>query len=102
MIVAGLFKRAPWEPQCFYPDFSYEISCGDSWGDSKLIVATDSGVYLVEGQLTDFISHTNGYNNALKAYNLPKHKICLDNNSKIRVPCRKTVGESTVHILQEA
>ncbi|KAG8292577.1 GTPase-activating Rap/Ran-GAP domain-like protein 3 [Homalodisca vitripennis] len=48
LATTGLFKRAPWEPQCFYPDFNHEISCGDSWGDSKLIVATDLGVYLVE------------------------------------------------------
>lgn len=50
LATTGLFKRPPWEPQCFYPDFSHEIVCGDSWGDSKLIVATDVGVYLVEGR----------------------------------------------------
>lgn len=50
LATTGLFKRAPWEPQCFYPDFNHEINCGDSWGDSKIIVATDSGVYLVEGE----------------------------------------------------
>ncbi|KAK7597669.1 hypothetical protein V9T40_009894 [Parthenolecanium corni] len=53
LATTGLFKRAPWEPQCFYPDFNYEIICGDSWGDSKLIVSTESGVFVVE----DGISH---------------------------------------------
>ncbi|XP_054270708.1 GTPase-activating Rap/Ran-GAP domain-like protein 3 isoform X2 [Macrosteles quadrilineatus] len=53
LATTGLFKRAPWEPQCFYPDFSHEVTCGDSWGDAKLIVATDVGVYLVE----DGVSH---------------------------------------------
>ncbi|XP_065200520.1 GTPase-activating Rap/Ran-GAP domain-like protein 3 isoform X3 [Planococcus citri] len=53
LATTGLFKRAPWEPQCFYPDFNYEIICGDSWGESKLIVSTESGVFVVE----DGISH---------------------------------------------
>ena len=39
----------PWEPQCFYPDFPYEIICGDSWSDTRLVLATESGVYVVEG-----------------------------------------------------
>lgn len=50
LATTGLFKRAPWEPQCFYPDFGYEIICGDSWGDSKLVVCTESGVFVVEGE----------------------------------------------------
>lgn len=49
LATTGLFKRAPWEPQCFYPDFGHEIICGDSWGETRLLVATESGVYLVEG-----------------------------------------------------
>ena len=40
----------PWEPQCFYPDFPYEIICGDSWSDTRLVLATESGVYVVEGK----------------------------------------------------
>nr|CAD7462843.1 unnamed protein product [Timema tahoe] len=48
LATTGLFKRAPWEPHCFYPDFSHEIVCGDSWGDSRLLVATEDGVFLVE------------------------------------------------------
>ncbi|XP_046640588.1 GTPase-activating Rap/Ran-GAP domain-like protein 3 isoform X4 [Daphnia pulicaria] len=44
----GLFRRSPWEPQCFYPDFHYEIICGDSWSDNRLILATESGVFVVE------------------------------------------------------
>lgn len=47
LATSGLFKRAPWEPMCFYPDFSQEVACGDSWGDSKLVVATEQGVFVV-------------------------------------------------------
>lgn len=54
LATTGLFKRAPWEPQCFYPDFNYEIICGDSWGESKLIVSTESGVFVVEGKKAIF------------------------------------------------
>ncbi|XP_069702439.1 GTPase-activating Rap/Ran-GAP domain-like protein 3 isoform X2 [Periplaneta americana] len=52
LATTGLFKRAPWEPQCFYPDFGHEVTCGDSWGDSRLLVATEAGVYLVEESLS--------------------------------------------------
>ncbi|GIY89820.1 hypothetical protein CDAR_522612 [Caerostris darwini] len=48
LATTSLFKREPWEPQCFYPDFPSEIVCGDSWGDNKLVLATEDGVYLVE------------------------------------------------------
>ncbi|XP_033611418.1 GTPase-activating Rap/Ran-GAP domain-like protein 3 isoform X1 [Cryptotermes secundus] len=52
LATTGLFKRAPWEPQCFYPDFGHEIICGDSWGETRLLVATESGVYLVEESMS--------------------------------------------------
>ena len=42
--------QKPWEPQCFYPDFHYEIICGDSWSDNRLVLATESGVFVVEGK----------------------------------------------------
>ncbi|XP_025208054.1 GTPase-activating Rap/Ran-GAP domain-like protein 3 isoform X1 [Melanaphis sacchari] len=49
LATTGLFKRAPWEPQCFYPDFGHDIVCGDSWADSRLIISTDnSGVFVIE------------------------------------------------------
>ncbi|KAK7863100.1 hypothetical protein R5R35_001025 [Gryllus longicercus] len=51
LATTGLFKRAPWEPHCFYPDFSNEIVCGDSWGDTRLLVSTESGTYLIEESL---------------------------------------------------
>ncbi|KAF2361378.1 Rap GTPase activating protein domain [Trinorchestia longiramus] len=39
----------PWEPECYYPDFPSEVGSGDSWGDSRLMVAPlDGGVYLLE------------------------------------------------------
>lgn len=45
------FRRSPWEPSCFYPVFPASnggILCGDSWGDNRLIIATDEGTFLVE------------------------------------------------------
>nr|XP_045581398.1 GTPase-activating Rap/Ran-GAP domain-like protein 3 [Procambarus clarkii] len=38
----------PWEPQCCYPDFPFEVVCGDSWGENRLLLATIEGVFLVE------------------------------------------------------
>ncbi|XP_075227777.1 GTPase-activating Rap/Ran-GAP domain-like protein 3 isoform X2 [Lycorma delicatula] len=61
LATTGLFKRAPWEPHCFYPDFSNEIICGDSWGETRLVVATDSGVFVVE----DGISHRQIFDKAI-------------------------------------
>jgi hypothetical protein len=52
LATTGHFKRPPWEPQCFYPNFGHEIVCGDSWGQTRMLVATESGVYLVEGWCT--------------------------------------------------
>lgn len=50
LATTGLFKRAPWEPQCFYPDFGHDIMCGDSWADGRLVVGTEnSGVFVIEG-----------------------------------------------------
>lgn len=47
--VGTIFKRAPWEANCFYPVFpNYQIVCGDSWNDNKLLVSTEEGVYVVE------------------------------------------------------
>ncbi|XP_042205762.1 GTPase-activating Rap/Ran-GAP domain-like protein 3 isoform X2 [Homarus americanus] len=48
LATTGLFKRTPWEPQCCYPDFPYEVVCGDSWGENRLLLATTEGVFLVE------------------------------------------------------
>ncbi|GAB6031593.1 hypothetical protein CHUAL_009358 [Chamberlinius hualienensis] len=48
LATTSLYKREPWEPQCFYPDFPYDIICGDSWGDSRLIVATESGIFDID------------------------------------------------------
>ncbi|XP_050528670.1 GTPase-activating Rap/Ran-GAP domain-like protein 3 isoform X2 [Daktulosphaira vitifoliae] len=53
LATTGLFKRAPWEPQCFYPDFGYDIACGDSWGDSRLVICAESGgVYIIEDSVS--------------------------------------------------
>ncbi|XP_051153923.1 GTPase-activating Rap/Ran-GAP domain-like protein 3 isoform X1 [Leptopilina boulardi] len=53
MATVGPLKPRPWEPRCIYPDFPHEIICGDVWSDSKLILATESGTFLLE----DGISH---------------------------------------------
>jgi len=51
LATTGLFKRAPWEPQCFYPDFGHDIVCGDSWADTRLVISTEnSGVFVIEGE----------------------------------------------------
>ncbi|XP_077505227.1 GTPase-activating Rap/Ran-GAP domain-like protein 3 isoform X8 [Amblyomma americanum] len=52
LATTSLFKREPWEPQCFYPDFPHEIVCGDSWGNNKLVLGTESGIFLIEEGLT--------------------------------------------------
>nr|XP_022919615.1 GTPase-activating Rap/Ran-GAP domain-like protein 3 isoform X2 [Onthophagus taurus]XP_022919616.1 GTPase-activating Rap/Ran-GAP domain-like protein 3 isoform X2 [Onthophagus taurus] len=45
----SVFKRSPWEANCFYPVFpSTVILCADSWGDNKLLIGTDDGVFIVE------------------------------------------------------
>ncbi|XP_055339868.1 GTPase-activating Rap/Ran-GAP domain-like protein 3 isoform X2 [Paramacrobiotus metropolitanus] len=42
-------KKEPWQPQCFFPDFAYEIICGDSWGSERLIIATETaGAFVIE------------------------------------------------------
>uniref|UniRef100_A0A8C8VDQ9 GTPase-activating Rap/Ran-GAP domain-like protein 3 n=1 Tax=Pelusios castaneus TaxID=367368 RepID=A0A8C8VDQ9_9SAUR len=49
---ASLYKKEPWEFQCFYSHFPHEVVCADSWGQS-LLVSTDVGVLLIdEGQPT--------------------------------------------------
>lgn len=50
MATVGPLKPRPWEPRCIYPDFPHEIICGDIWSDSKLILATESGTFLLEGK----------------------------------------------------
>lgn len=45
-----VFKRSPWEANCFYPVFpSTTLVCGDSWGENRLVVGTEEGVFAVEG-----------------------------------------------------
>lgn len=45
-----VFKRSPWEANCFYPVFpSQTIVTADSWGENRLIIGTEEGVYVVEG-----------------------------------------------------
>ncbi|XP_022249773.1 GTPase-activating Rap/Ran-GAP domain-like protein 3 isoform X2 [Limulus polyphemus] len=48
LVTTGLFKREPWETHCFYPDFPHDVICGDSWGENKVVVASEAGVFLIE------------------------------------------------------
>ncbi|XP_076359902.1 GTPase-activating Rap/Ran-GAP domain-like protein 3 isoform X2 [Tachypleus tridentatus] len=48
LATTSLFKKEPWEPECFYPDFPHGIVCGDSWGENRLILAAEAGVFLLE------------------------------------------------------
>ncbi|XP_026673257.1 GTPase-activating Rap/Ran-GAP domain-like protein 3 [Ceratina calcarata] len=52
LATAGPLKPRPWEPRCIYPDFPHEVVCGDVWLDNKLILATESGTFLVEDSLS--------------------------------------------------
>ncbi|XP_031357939.1 GTPase-activating Rap/Ran-GAP domain-like protein 3 isoform X2 [Photinus pyralis] len=48
-----ILKRSPWEANCFYPVFpAGSIQSGDSWGENKLVLATEDGVYVVEDGLS--------------------------------------------------
>lgn len=45
----SIFKRAPWEPQCFYTSFEYSGTLvGDSFGENSLILASSNGTFLVK------------------------------------------------------
>ncbi|XP_060525674.1 GTPase-activating Rap/Ran-GAP domain-like protein 3 isoform X2 [Cylas formicarius] len=44
-----VFKRSPWEANCFYPVFpSFPIVAADSWGENRLAIATEEGTFVVE------------------------------------------------------
>ncbi|XP_055643647.1 GTPase-activating Rap/Ran-GAP domain-like protein 3 isoform X2 [Toxorhynchites rutilus septentrionalis] len=48
-----VFKRPPWEPQCFYPSFQPRNDLvGDSWGQDQLFLASDEGTYLIKEDQT--------------------------------------------------
>ena len=40
-------NKSPWEPICIYPNFPHQVLCGDSWGNSSLVVGTLDGTFLV-------------------------------------------------------
>lgn len=47
-----IFKRPPWEPQCFYAAFHHRGNIvGDSFGHSSLFLATDEGTFLIRGMI---------------------------------------------------
>ncbi|KAG7209557.1 hypothetical protein KM043_015635 [Ampulex compressa] len=52
LATAGPLKPRPWEPRCIYPDFPHEVVCGDVWLESKLVLATENGTFLIEDGLS--------------------------------------------------
>lgn len=47
-----IFKRPPWEPQCFYAAFHHRGNIvGDSFGHDALFLATDEGTFLIRGTM---------------------------------------------------
>ena len=49
----SLFKRPPWEPQCFYAAFHHRGNIiGDSFGHDTIFIATDEGSYLIREDQT--------------------------------------------------
>lgn len=51
-----VLKRSPWEANCFYPVFpTSSILSADSWGENKLVIATEDAVYTVEGCIKFFV-----------------------------------------------
>ncbi|KAG5344721.1 GARL3 protein, partial [Acromyrmex charruanus] len=53
LATVGPLKPRPWEPRCIYPDFPYEVVCGDVWLENRLILASENGTFLIE----DGVSH---------------------------------------------
>ena len=55
-------NKSPWEPICIYPNFPHQVLCGDSWGNSSLIIGTTNGTFLVmapsKKPVSDFILYT--------------------------------------------
>ncbi|KAM5145388.1 GTPase-activating Rap/Ran-GAP domain-like protein 3 [Mantella aurantiaca] len=47
LATTGLYRREPWESQCFCNNFCHEAIIGDSWG-SSLFLSTDAGVLLID------------------------------------------------------
>ncbi|XP_018417580.1 PREDICTED: GTPase-activating Rap/Ran-GAP domain-like protein 3 isoform X3 [Nanorana parkeri] len=47
LATTGLYRREPWESQCYCNNFSHEAIIGDSWGPS-LFLSTDAGVLLID------------------------------------------------------
>lgn len=52
LATVGPLKPRPWEPRCIYPDFPQEVVCGDVWLENRLILASENGTFLIEGNPT--------------------------------------------------
>ncbi|XP_037029821.1 GTPase-activating Rap/Ran-GAP domain-like protein 3 isoform X2 [Bradysia coprophila] len=45
---SSMFKRPPWEPQCFYAAFYQSGTvCGDSFGNDSIFICTNEGTFLI-------------------------------------------------------
>lgn len=52
----SMFKRPPWEPQCFYANFFHRGSItGDSFGHDSLFIATDEGTFHIKEDQTHLL-----------------------------------------------
>ena len=40
-------SKSIWEPICIFPNFPHQVLCGDSWGNSSLVLGTSNGTFLV-------------------------------------------------------
>lgn len=46
----SIFKKPPWEPQCFYAAFIHSGNIiGDSYGDDSIFICADAGTFLIRG-----------------------------------------------------
>ncbi|KAL1489288.1 hypothetical protein ABEB36_014213 [Hypothenemus hampei] len=62
-----VFKKSPWEASCFHPVFPYHsILSGDSWGNDRLILATEEGTYVTQEGKT----HRQIFDESLQIYQL--------------------------------
>ena len=51
-------NKSPWEPICIYPNFPHQVLCGDSWGNSSLVLGTLDGTFLVMAPSKKPVSYT--------------------------------------------
>ncbi|CAG0891262.1 unnamed protein product [Cyprideis torosa] len=50
LATSSLVRSSPWDAKCIFPDFPFEVQCGDTWEDDGLLLATENGVYSINGE----------------------------------------------------